>query len=267
MKRFSAALVCAVLACAIVAGGCGTAAREKKRTPENALWEFEEGQNFSLLFYGTASAATDTPLNFQMQAEVRALAIARVIELTDTAVHIRLTLEERELVLEATQTLVQRELMKMLVLPERGTAADVWFEAQTGRVLRTQYKGVRYECSPNLANFASLIAFPDFTAITRPYPSVQIALPIGTSQAVFIARGPGPEPGIMTNALKLTSEDGRGAKGDITTFQAYRLQPGRIIAAWGKADFDTRTSLPGLGLKVLVPLAWHVEYVCRYTKL
>jgi len=244
------------------------------------LWELEKGTGYAIELYGVLSAATgEGGYSLQIGAELWAKGSARVTEKTASLACIRLVLEEREIAFRSSQALVQKQLEQSVVPPPKGSSVDLWFDAQSGRLDSWRYRGVRSSCGSGEADFAALIAFPNLRNLARPLPFFDINA-LGATRATLIARGieqaltfepadprQAPQGAVITNQIRLESEDGRGARGGITTWQAYRLSPGRPLAAWASADFETRTSFPGTGLKMVLPLAWHIEYVCRYTAL
>ena len=267
--RFSA-LIIALLACLSPGcGGSGSGGGSKggvRAAQPDSLWALEKGAGYNLKFHGilTAAAEDTLPLNLQIQAEVQAEGSATVLDKTGSLARLRLVLKERDLALRSSNSTLQKQLERTFVLPEKGESVELWFDVHTGRLQALRYRGKRYECQPVDAEFISLIAFPALTQLTRPFPTKFIDI-LGNTRAVMVARGPDPRGTIITNAIRFESEDGRGARGGMTTWQAFRLSPGRVSAAWGTADFDTRTAFPGSGLRGVFPVSWRIEYACEYT--
>ena len=184
----------------------------------------------------------------------------------------RLVLAERELNFQSSPPLVQEWLQKSLTLPAKGETLELHFEPVYGRLISYKHRSTKGTCNSATADYASLLAFPNLRVFNPPSPVMYLWM-LGNTRVSIVGRdidqaaSMSANAHILTNAIKLESDDGRGARGSMTAYQAFHSRPGRLLAAWGSADFDTRTALPGMGLQMVLPLAWHIEYACRYTKL
>jgi hypothetical protein len=237
--------------------------------PVDGLWDMSTG--YAVEFRGVLTATTGDqfPFRLQFQAEVFAEGNATVLDRSGHLARLRFVLNDRGITLSSAIPAVQRHLERTFVLPAKGESVELWFDVRTGRLDSYSHRGARRHCHPVDAEFISLIAFPYLTYLVRPLPAKRINLFgfLGDSRVVKVARGPDPRGAIVTNAIRFESEDGRGARGSMTSWQAFRLSPGRVFAAWGIAEFDTRTAFPGSGHRGVIPIAWRIEYVCRYTSL
>ncbi|MDR2734602.1 MAG: hypothetical protein LBC99_08190 [Spirochaetota bacterium] len=264
-----AVLFCAIFLCFI---GCKTQS-EKRAVDSPNLWVMEKGTGYALELQATATINSgDRPFRLSAQVELYAKADAKITAKTDKEAVMRLVLAEREFTVQSSPPLVQEWLQKSLVLPGKGEALDLHFEPIHGRLRSYKYRSAKGEYSSAMADFGSLLAFPNLRVLTQPFPAVYVQM-LGNTRISITGRDIDQSASmaanayVLTNAIRIESDDGRGARGRMAAYQAFHLQPGRVLAAWGNADFDTRTALPGMGLQTVIPLSWHIEYVCRYTKL
>ena len=267
MTRLFALSFIAFLCVLPVCGGGSGSAGETRVPPVDGRWDLSKGYDIEFRGILTATTGDHFPIKLEVQAEVWAEASATVLDRTGPLARLRLVLKDRELTLSSPIQAVQRHLERAFVLPAKGASAELWFDVRTGRLDSLRYDGKRYDCHPVDAEFISLIAFPYLHYLVRPLPARNINLFgfLGDTRAVMTARGPDPRGTIITNAIRFESEDGRGARGTMTAWQAFRLSPGRVFAAWGRADFDTRTSFPSSVHRGVLPIAWHIEYLCQYS--
>jgi len=256
----------------IYIAGCKTQG-EKPAVNDSSLWDMEKGEGYALELQAMATVNSgDRPLHISAQVEFYAMANAKIISKTDKEIIMRVVLAERELTFQASPPFVQEWLQKSLIPPAKGETLELHLEPAYGRLSSYRYRSAKGVYSPAMADYASLLAFPNLGVFSSPSSVIYVQM-LGNTSVTIVGRGIDQSASmaanayILTNAIRLESDDGRGARGSMMAYQAFHLKPGQILAAWGSADFDTRTALPGMGLQTVLPISWHIEYVCRYTKL
>lgn len=247
----------------ILLAACGGQPSRGETPQADDLWALPLDRAYRIRVKADIGVTADSALvPFATRILIEGRVDAKVVSRSGRIARVELRLVERSLKIDPPLPAMIRRFLPAIVLPEPGIAGHVYLDAGTGLVLAAEADGQRRTLSRVSAEYATLfgLAFPE----RRLPEALELALPrmqgrIAVTNRALLTDGRGTLA--VRSQLELTSEDGRGPRGQAGVLQLFRNFPHQPLRTNGTASFMIRVPVAVGGTRFVLPLSLTGEWV------